>query len=270
MGRWAPKALVAIWALSTSALSGQSTPTSMPSSPGDATAWRAGADLNALWTSRARRSGGGLSDLHGLVPVFPDAGSEVRWQHRHAGRPTSGSGINRWSSTGCVIGTDNPDLTAFRDRGGKAIVWHGWADQLITAEGTIDYYTRVQQQMGGAKKTSEFIRLFMAPGVAHCAGGAGPQPTGQLEALLAWVEDGKAPETLPADAPRSDRRRHAVAAGVRVSARREVQGQRQHGRRGQLHRAAPGSRRKRGGSSRHRSESSAPVRQDCCSAICCI
>ena len=59
---------------------------------------------------------------------------------------------------GIVIGTDNPDLTAFRDRGGKAIVWHGWADQLITAEGSIDYYTRVQQEMGGPKKTSEFIR----------------------------------------------------------------------------------------------------------------
>ena len=63
----------------------------------------------------------------------------------------------------------------------------------------------------------------------------GPQPTGQLEALLTWVEDGKAPETLPADAPRSDRSGHALAAAVRVSARREVQGQRQHGRRGQLH-----------------------------------
>ena len=99
---------------------------------------------------------------------------------------------------GTVIGTDNPDLTAFRDRGGKAIVWHGWADQLISAEGTVDYYTRVQQRMGGAKKTSEFIRLFMAPGVGHCGGGAGPAPTGQLEALLAWVEEGKAPETLPA------------------------------------------------------------------------
>jgi feruloyl esterase len=62
----------------------------------------------------------------------------------------------------------------------------------------VDYYTRVQQQMGGAKKTSDFIRLFMAPGVAHCAGGAGPTPTGQLEALLAWVEDGKAPDSLTA------------------------------------------------------------------------
>ena len=99
---------------------------------------------------------------------------------------------------GIVIGTDNPDLTAFRDRGGRAIVWHGWADQLITAEGSIDYYTRIQQQMGGAKKTSEFIRLFMAPGVAHCGGGAGPAPTGVIDALLAWVEENKAPETLPA------------------------------------------------------------------------
>lgn len=99
---------------------------------------------------------------------------------------------------GTVIGTDNPDLTAFRNRGGKAIIWHGWADQLITGDGTIDYYKRVQQQMGGAEKTSQFARLFMAPGVAHCAGGAGPNPYGQLDMLLAWVEDGKAPATLTA------------------------------------------------------------------------
>lgn len=97
---------------------------------------------------------------------------------------------------GIVFGTDDPELTAFRSRGGKVIVWHGWADQLISAEGTLDYHARVQQRMGGAKKTAEFLRVFMAPGVEHCAGGAGPQPTGQLDALLAWVEGGKAPETL--------------------------------------------------------------------------
>jgi len=102
---------------------------------------------------------------------------------------------------GSVFATDNPNLTAFRDRGGKAIVWHGWADQLITAEGTVDYYTRVQQQMGGPKKTAEFIRLFMAPGIAHCGGGAGPTPGGQLEALMAWVEENKAPESLLATRP---------------------------------------------------------------------
>jgi hypothetical protein len=45
----------------------------------------------------------------------------------------------------------NPDLTVFRDHGGKAILWHGWADQLITLEGTIDCYKRVQEQMGGRR-----------------------------------------------------------------------------------------------------------------------
>ncbi|HEY2845568.1 MAG TPA: tannase/feruloyl esterase family alpha/beta hydrolase [Bryobacteraceae bacterium] len=99
---------------------------------------------------------------------------------------------------GIVIGTDNPDLSAFRDRGGKLVVWHGWADQLITTRGTIDYYKRVLQQMGGADKTAQFLRLFLAPGVGHCGGGAGPAPSGQLDALVSWVEDGKAPATLPA------------------------------------------------------------------------
>ena len=52
--------------------------------------------------------------------------------------------------------------------------------------------------MGGPKKTSEFARLFLAPGVAHCGGGPGPSPYGQLDELVSWVEQGKAPETLTA------------------------------------------------------------------------
>jgi len=99
---------------------------------------------------------------------------------------------------GAVIGTDDADLSAFRDRGGKAIVWHGWADPLIAAAGTIDYYQRVVDEMGGARNSERFIRLFMAPGVGHCGGGTGPAPSGQLEALLDWVEEGRAPETLTA------------------------------------------------------------------------
>jgi feruloyl esterase len=99
---------------------------------------------------------------------------------------------------GVVIGTDNPDLSAFRARGGKVVLWHGGADQLITPDGTIDYYNRVLRQMGGADKTAQFLRFFLAPGVAHCAGGTGPNPYGQLDALLSWVENGKAPATLTA------------------------------------------------------------------------
>jgi feruloyl esterase len=155
-----------------------------------------GADLNALWSSRG-------------TPLRPvPFGISMDWfryflsqDPAFDGNTVTPAGLERfWDQSveqyGIVIGTDNPDLTAFRDRGGKAIVWHGWADQLISAEGTVDYYTRVQQQMGGAQKTSEFIRLFMAPGVGHCGGGPGPAPTGQLEALLAWVEEGRAPATL--------------------------------------------------------------------------
>ncbi len=100
---------------------------------------------------------------------------------------------------GEVIGTDNPDLTRFRDRGGKLIISHGLADQLIPAEGTIDYYRRVQQRMGGARKTSKFARLFLAPGVDHGFRGAGPSPTGQMEAILRWVEERRAPDMLLAE-----------------------------------------------------------------------
>ena len=157
-----------------------------------------GADLNALWTSRG-------TPLRAVpFPIMLDWFRYFLTQDPQfdAGTVTPAAYERLWDQSmeqyGIVIATDNPDLTAFRDRGGKAIVWHGWADQLISAEGTIDYYTRVQQEMGGARKASEFMRLFMAPGVGHCAGGAGPMPTGTLEALLAWVEEGRAPETLRA------------------------------------------------------------------------
>ncbi len=97
-----------------------------------------------------------------------------------------------------VLATDNPDLAAFRDRGGKLVLWHGWADQLIYPEGTIDYYQRVAKQMGGAGNTATFARLFLAPGVGHCGGGPGPAPDGQFDAVVRWVEQGQAPETLKA------------------------------------------------------------------------
>ncbi len=97
-----------------------------------------------------------------------------------------------------VIGTDDPDLAEFRDAGGRIIIWHGWADQLISAEGTVDYYERVQAAMGGAGNAAAFARLFMAPGVGHCIGGTGPFPEGLLDTLRAWVEEGIAPSSVTA------------------------------------------------------------------------
>jgi feruloyl esterase len=157
-----------------------------------------GADLNALSSSR----GDPLEPQAMFITLdwfryFLTQDPEFDWT------TVTHAGFERlWEQSveqfGAVIGTDDADLTAFHARGGKAIVWHGWADPLITASGTVDYYERVVAEMGGTRNTEAFIRLFMAPGVGHCGGGAGPSPTGQLEALLAWVEDGRAPETLTA------------------------------------------------------------------------
>ncbi|WP_369137850.1 tannase/feruloyl esterase family alpha/beta hydrolase [Modestobacter versicolor] len=94
-----------------------------------------------------------------------------------------------------VLAADDPDLSAFAERGGKALLWHGAADFGVPLQGTLDYHERVQRLLG-ADRTHAFLRLFVAPGVGHCGGGVGPQPTGALEALVDWVEHGRAPEQL--------------------------------------------------------------------------
>ncbi len=103
----------------------------------------------------------------------------------------------------------NPDLRAFHARGGKLILYHGWCDAAIPGQAVIDYYDSVVRKMG-AKRAGQFVRLFMAPGVQHCGGGAGPNNFGQgsapkgdpaqsiAAALLAWVEEGRAPEQIVA------------------------------------------------------------------------
>lgn len=104
--------------------------------------------------------------------------------------------VKEFSST---IATDNPNLSKFQANGGKIIIWHGLADQLIFPQGTINYYQRVESTMGGARNTGTFARLFLAPGAQHCASAAGPAPSDPLSALVKWVQKGKAPSTLAAD-----------------------------------------------------------------------
>jgi len=107
-----------------------------------------------------------------------------------------------------VTGTDNPDLFEFRQRGGKMITYHGWSDQLIFPRGSIDYFKRVVAANGGLERVRGFDRLFMVPGMNHCAGGAGADNFGQsgvvpvsldpehdaVVGLMRWVEDGIAPD----------------------------------------------------------------------------
>jgi hypothetical protein len=92
-----------------------------------------------------------------------------------------------------IIGTADPDLSAFAANGGKMITWHGLADQLIFPSGTADYYNRV---LAGDPAAHDYYRFFEAPGVEHCGGGIGPVPTMAFESVVSWVETGVAPATL--------------------------------------------------------------------------
>jgi feruloyl esterase len=112
--------------------------------------------------------------------------------------------------TAQAINATDPDLKAFKARGGKLILYHGWNDPAITALNTINYYQSVIKKMG-QKDVDSFVRLYMAPGVQHCGGGPGPDSFGQVgelkfdepshsvdASLVEWVEKGTAPGTITA------------------------------------------------------------------------
>jgi feruloyl esterase len=94
-----------------------------------------------------------------------------------------------------VIGTNNPNLNAFRKAGGKLLSWVGTTDQLIYPQGVMGYYQTVVNQQGLAN-TQQFYRFFIAPGAQHCGPGAGPAPTDPFDAMVNWVEQGVAPTSL--------------------------------------------------------------------------
>jgi hypothetical protein len=115
-----------------------------------------------------------------------------------------------------VLNAVDPDLKRFAARGGKLILYHGWADPGIQALSTIDYYDRVRGTMG-EKATAESVRLFMAPGMLHCLFGPGPNSFGQFRAagmgdperkigaaLQRWVEEGIAPSYIIAAKRKND------------------------------------------------------------------
>jgi feruloyl esterase len=116
-----------------------------------------------------------------------------------------------WEKTGQPLDAVNGDLRAFKARGGKLILYHGWNDAAISPLATIDYYNSVVQTVGQAEALS-FVRLFLVPGMQHCGDGPGLAEFGQwgpsfdpalddaahniTTALETWVENGTAPEQV--------------------------------------------------------------------------
>jgi len=95
-----------------------------------------------------------------------------------------------------VLDATDPDLTAFRQHGGKLIMYFGWADPQLNPRVAVEYYDQVMERMGSS--TGDFFRLFMVPGMFHCGGGIGTSTFDVATPLLHWVESGDAPKTIAA------------------------------------------------------------------------
>ena len=147
-------------------------------SPGFETGWRIptpGSPLNPLFADMPRYIG--HQDANWDLMTF-DLDKDLALAIKNAG----------------LIEANDPDLAKFKARGGKLIFYHGWADPGPAPENTINYMNAVNKQVGG--NNSDWMRLFLLPGVGHCGGGAGPDQADYLTTLENWRENGTAPNQI--------------------------------------------------------------------------
>jgi feruloyl esterase len=99
--------------------------------------------------------------------------------------------LERW---GKIANATDTNLTAFRAHGGKLIMTYGWADSILQPLMGVNYYEKAVTANG--PNGTEFLRLFMVPGMAHCGGGVGPDQNDTVTAVIDWVEKGAAPDKI--------------------------------------------------------------------------
>ncbi|MEO7208331.1 MAG: tannase/feruloyl esterase family alpha/beta hydrolase [Steroidobacteraceae bacterium] len=131
-------------------------------------------------------------------------------------------------TVGAIMNADDVHFAKFKTRGGKLIQYAGMADSIVTPLSSVNFYQSVVAAQGhmptgdALKRTQEFYRLFVVPGMGHCGGGPGPNQFGQaggagdaehdlVVALHQWVEKGVAPTRLIATKFVSDDKTKGVA-----------------------------------------------------------
>jgi len=92
----------------------------------------------------------------------------------------------------------DPDLSAFARHGGKLLMYHGWSDQDIAPRASINFYTSARAATHAPSSNTEWLRLFMVPGMGHCGGGEGPNTFDMMPPLESWVERGEVPARVVA------------------------------------------------------------------------
>jgi len=136
--------------------------------------------------------GGPIQDLYRYLIFLPDPGpgSEARFNF-----DTDPPRLALMESLYTAL---NPDLSAFRNRGGRLLIYQGWDDIEVPPRLVTRYFDRMARAMGGPAATRDFARLYLLPGVAHCRRGPGADTVDWLAVLERWVEQGQAPEAVTA------------------------------------------------------------------------
>jgi feruloyl esterase len=116
-----------------------------------------------------------------LVPLTP----QPEWDYRTFDFDHDIEQLDRWSR---LADATDIDLRDFRARGGKLLITYGWSDQILQPLMGVDYYEQAVTANG--PRGEEFLRLFMVPGMTHCAGGPGPDQFDSVTAIIDWVETG--------------------------------------------------------------------------------
>ncbi len=134
--------------------------------------------------------GGNSNRKYIRLSVFNDPNYDLRtfdWNHDYD--------LVKEKTAWAMDATD-PNLAAFKARGGKLISYYGWADGLAPSRYITTYYESVVAKMGNRAEVESFYRLFMVPGMGHCSGGVGPSKFNMVTALEDWSEKGIAPDQV--------------------------------------------------------------------------